>query len=89
MSLTDNFQEASERIRGLSKKPDNDTLLSLYSLFKQGSIGPAEGKRPGRLQMVARAKFDSWAELGDMSCEKAMQEYIALVDKLLEQDRLS
>lgn len=34
MSLT--FEQAAEQVKQLKNKPDNDTLLKLYSLYKQG-----------------------------------------------------
>jgi diazepam-binding inhibitor (GABA receptor modulating acyl-CoA-binding protein) len=38
-------------------------LLQLYALYKQGSEGDVEGKRPGFTDMVGRAKYDAWAAI--------------------------
>ncbi len=81
--LDQNFQQAQIDVKTLTSKPSNDDLLSLYSLFKQGSKGDAEGKRPGRLDMVNRAKFDAWAKLEGKSQDAAKQDYIELVARLL------
>jgi len=77
------FSEAQAKVKTLSSKPSNDQLLQLYSLFKQGSLGDASGKRPGMLDPVGRAKFDAWKKLGGTSKEDAQQRYVDLVEKLL------
>ena len=33
--LETQFKEAAERVKTLEKKPDNETLLKLYALYKQ------------------------------------------------------
>ncbi len=57
------FEQAQKDVKTLTKKPSNDDLLTLYSLFKQGSSGDVTGSRPGMLDMVGRAKYDAWAGL--------------------------
>lgn len=81
--LDQSFQQAQVDVKTLTSKPSNDDLLSLYSLFKQGSNGDATGKRPGRLDMVNRAKYDAWAKLEGTSQDAAKQSYVDLVAKLL------
>ncbi|WP_072802858.1 acyl-CoA-binding protein [Rhodococcoides yunnanense] len=83
--LDQSFQQAQVDVKTLTSKPSNDDLLSLYSLFKQGSKGDAEGKRPGRLDMVNRAKYDAWAKLEGTTQDSAKQSYIDLVTRLLGQ----
>ncbi|KAK6618414.1 Acyl-CoA-binding domain-containing protein 2 [Polyplax serrata] len=36
------FDAAAEKVRTLTKKPTDEELLSLYGLFKQGSVGDNE-----------------------------------------------
>lgn len=81
--LAQQFADAQERVKTLPERPDNDSLLELYALFKQGSVGDATGKRPGMMDFVARAKFDQWAKKKGTSKDDAMRAYVALVDKLL------
>jgi diazepam-binding inhibitor (GABA receptor modulating acyl-CoA-binding protein) len=57
-------------------------LLQLYALYKQGSEGDVEGKRPGFTDMVGRAKYDAWAAVKGTDSEDAMQQYIDLVKSL-------
>ena len=83
MSLEDEFTEAQQRVKTLSSAPSNDKLLELYSLFKQGSIGDVQGKRPGMLDIKGRAKYDAWAKRKSMSKDDAMKAYVALVDGLV------
>ena len=82
--LEKRFIEAAEQAQKLPKKPDNDTLLKLYALYKQAISGDVIGKRPGFTDPVGRAKYDSWVKAKGMSKETAMQEYISLVDVLLK-----
>ncbi len=78
------FEQAVTDSKSLPEKPDNMTLLKLYALYKQGTGGDAEGKRPGFGDMVGRAKWDAWNELKGKSNDEAMQEYIDLVESLKE-----
>ena len=82
MSLQEQFDQAAADSKNLSERPDNMTMLKIYSLYKQGSAGDVEGKRPGMMDMINRAKFDAWAELKGKSKEDAQQEYIDLINEL-------
>jgi carboxylesterase len=66
----------------LRKAQDNDTLLALYSLYKQATAGDVVGARPGGLDMVNRAKYDAWAGRRGTSREEAMRQYAALIERL-------
>ena len=76
------FQAATTAAKQTKKKPDNATLLKLYSYYKQASEGDVSGTRPGGFEFVAGAKFDAWSKLKGMSKDEAMQNYIKQVDKL-------
>ena len=80
--LDDRFAAAADASRTLPERPDNDTMLKLYSLYKQGSVGDIQGKRPGFTDLVGRAKYDAWAKLKGTAKETAMQQYIDLVESL-------
>ena len=81
--LSELFAQAQENIKTLSKKPDDETMLELYSLYKQGSDGDVTGERPGFFDFVGAAKFDAREKLKGMSNEEAMQKYIDKVNDLL------
>ncbi|MDF0530112.1 acyl-CoA-binding protein [Tsukamurella sp. 8F] len=80
--LDDKFAFAQEDVKKLTSKPSNEDLLTLYSTFKQATKGDATGKRPGRLDMVGRAKFDAWAALSGTSSDAAKEKYVATVARL-------
>jgi len=83
MELQELFQQAAANSKTLSAKPDNETLLQLYSLYKQGMEGDNTGEAPSNpFDFVAKAKHMAWEELKGTSKEAAMQQYIDLVNKL-------
>ena len=81
-TLNEQFEQAVADSKNLSERPDNATLLKLYALYKQGSAGDADGKRPGFTDMVGRAKWDAWNELKGQSNDEAKQAYIDLIEDL-------
>jgi diazepam-binding inhibitor (GABA receptor modulator, acyl-CoA-binding protein) len=80
--LKTRFETAAQQAQQLKKRPDNANLLMLYALFKQSTEGDVSGKRPGILDIVGRAKYDSWTAVKGTSQEDAMESYIALVERL-------
>ena len=76
------FEKAMADSKNLSERPDNATLLKIYALYKQGSSGDNNDKKPGFGDMVARAKWDAWNSLKGTSQEDAMQQYIDLIADL-------
>jgi diazepam-binding inhibitor (GABA receptor modulating acyl-CoA-binding protein) len=81
-SLKTAFESAVAQSKQLPERPDNATLLQIYSLYKQATEGDVQGERPGFTEMVARAKHDAWAGRQGMSAEEAMQAYIDLIESL-------
>lgn len=80
--LKTQFSAAASEVQKLPKKPDNNTLLLLYALYKQATSGDVSGKRPGFTNPVGQAKYDAWKKVQGWNQEKAMQGYIDLVNKL-------
>ena len=80
--LEKQFDKASAAVKTLSEKPDNDTLLKLYALYKQGAEGDVAGDKPGFFDFVGVAKYEAWEALAGKSREEAQKEYIALVRAL-------
>ena len=76
------FDKALADSKLLPAKPDNNTLLQIYSLFKQGSVGDVQGDRPGMMDFVGRAKYDAWAALKGKGQAEAQQAYIDLIASL-------
>lgn len=86
--LEQRFEEAARDSQTLSERPDNNTLLQLYALYKQATIGNVNTSRPGQFDFVGRAKWDTWEKLKGTSTKEAMQQYIDLVDRLKKSDGL-
>lgn len=80
--LETRFETASAAAKNLDERPDNDTLLRLYGLYKQGAEGDVRGEKPGFFDFVGLAKYEAWERLAGMSREDAMQQYIDLVERL-------
>jgi carboxylesterase len=81
------FEQAARDVKTLAKTPDNDSLLALYALFKQASVGDVTGERPGLLDQIGRAKYDAWANRRGMSADEAMTAYVDLVTRLKQSPR--
>ena len=84
MALAEDFASAADKVKTLTKRPSDSTLLELYALYKQGSSGDVSGKRPGLFDLKGRAKFDAWADRKGLTRDAAMQQYVALVERLLK-----
>ena len=76
------FEAAAAAAKSLPERPDNDTLLQLYALFKQGSSGDVSGDKPGFFDFVALAKYEAWEKLAGTASDDARQQYVALVESL-------
>ena len=80
--LKTKFEQAAGDVKKLAERPDNDTLLKLYALYKQGSEGDVAGPKPGFFDFVGTAKYEAWAKLKGSKADEAMQKYVDLVNKL-------
>lgn len=80
-SLKSEFDEILLRAKKLPNQPP-EVLLEMYGLYKQAHIGDVSGKRPGRMNLKGRYKYDSWSSRKGMSKEEAMKKYIELIKKL-------
>jgi len=82
MDLTQQFEQAVADSKNLTDRPSNETLLQLYSLYKQATEGDVNGDAPTMFDFVAKAKYEAWSSLQGKSKEAAQQEYISLIQKL-------
>lgn len=76
------FESALERVKTLTQRPDNATLLQLYALYKQATEGDNTTAKPSLTDLVARAKWDAWNKIKGLSRDEAMQRYADLVNSL-------
>jgi acyl-CoA-binding protein len=76
------FEQAAEAAKSLPQRPDDQTLLLLYALYKQASEGDVRGSRPGFFDFVGGAKYEAWEKLRGTDAEHARRQYVELVRKL-------
>ncbi len=80
--LKKKFEAAAANSKNLSERPDNATMLKIYALYKQGSLGDVTDKKPGFSDMVGRAKWDAWNGLKGTTQDDAKRQYIDLIAEL-------
>jgi diazepam-binding inhibitor (GABA receptor modulator, acyl-CoA-binding protein) len=83
MTLKEQFEQAIADSKSITAKPDNNTLLQLYSLYKQatqGDAGSDDSSNP--FDFIAKAKHNAWAQLKGLDAEGAMKQYIDLIASL-------
>jgi len=84
MRLQEQFEQASKVVHTLKERPRNDVLLNLYSLHKQATLGDVSCDEPGMFDFIAKAKYNAWVTKKGLRKEEAMQQYIDLVNQLLQ-----
>ncbi len=82
VDLQADFEAAVAQSKTLSERPDNPTLLRIYALYKQATLGDNTEKKPSFSDMVGRAKWDAWDKLKGTSSDLAKQKYIELIQSL-------
>lgn len=79
------LQEAMDKVQTLSSASNADKL-QLYALYKQATAGTDRGSAPSSFNFVAKAKYDAWEALGDMSAEDAVKAYVDKVAEMAGED---
>lgn len=80
--LNADFEAAVANSRKLAQRPDNPTLLKIYGLYKQATVGDVTEKKPGFGDMIGRAKWDAWNGVKGKTSDEAKQAYIDLIASL-------
>mmetsp|Transcript_32134 Transcript_32134/g.44559 ORF Transcript_32134/g.44559 Transcript_32134/m.44559 type:complete len:282 (-) Transcript_32134:258-1103(-) len=80
------FQGAAARVSAYRGSLTDAVRLQLYALYKQGTVGPCTGTRPGRMDVVGRAKWDAWAGIQEVGRVEAQRQYRQLVEATLPKD---
>lgn len=74
---------ASEQYGDSGRTLSNEDKLKMYKYYKQATEGPAKPEdKPSFFNLVAKAKYNAWAELKDMSKEEAMKAYVKALEDL-------
>ncbi len=83
MATLEQLEQAAAESKELPSKPDNDTLLKLYSFYKQAKEGDAPEKGDYNMfDFVAKAKHQAWLSVKGTSSETAADEYIGIIKSL-------
>ncbi|XP_048395973.1 acyl-CoA-binding domain-containing protein 6-like isoform X1 [Stegostoma tigrinum] len=81
-ALETEFERAAAHVQTLAHAAGRETLLYLYSRFKQAKFGKCNIPKPGFFDFEGKQKWEAWKAVGDMTARQAMKEYIAAVNKL-------
>ncbi len=76
------FETAVANSRKLAERPDNPTLLKIYGLYKQATVGDVDSRKPGFGDLVGRAKWDAWNGFKGTSSDDAKRQYVELIRSL-------
>jgi acyl-CoA-binding protein len=76
------FDAAAADVQKFTKRPDDEDMLRIYALYKQGTEGDVKGERPGAFALKDRAKYDAWARVKGTDQAKAREQYVKLVERL-------
>lgn len=80
--IKENFEFAVEQVRSSdsnsSTGPTDNEKLEFYALYKQATVGKCNTTCPWAFNVVDRAKWDAWNNLGNMSKNNAMIKYCDL-----------
>ncbi|XP_030532080.1 acyl-CoA-binding domain-containing protein 3-like [Rhodamnia argentea] len=71
----------SARNAGLISAIHGEQAMKLYGLHKVALEGPCREHQPMAFRVSARAKWNAWQQLGNISPEVAMEEYIVLLSE--------
>jgi diazepam-binding inhibitor (GABA receptor modulating acyl-CoA-binding protein) len=83
-SVKEEFEKAAADIKASELQPDNETLLVLYSYYKQATEGDCNIPCPNFWDLKGKAKYTAWNDLKGTEPEKAMKKYTKHVNKLLK-----
>ena len=70
------FNQAANDAPKLVGKADDDTLLLLYSFYKQATVGDNNTEKPSFFNFKASKKWEAWNSLKGMSKLLAQGQYI-------------
>ncbi|XP_045445997.1 acyl-CoA-binding protein-like [Melitaea cinxia] len=80
MSLDEQFKKVADSVRNWKTRPSDSENLSLYSLYKQATIGDVNIAEPS--DMIGKAKHKAWTGRKGMSQDEAKKQYIEQAEKL-------
>ncbi len=76
------FGLAATYLQSIVPELDQKSLLSFYGLYKQATVGPCNTPKPGIFNLQAKAKWNAWNDLNDMTKDVAMGKYVDEMERL-------
>jgi diazepam-binding inhibitor (GABA receptor modulating acyl-CoA-binding protein) len=85
------FTAAADKVKRLKTKPSDQDMLEVYGLYKQATVGDINTERPGTFSMdfAGKAKWDAWNGRKGLSTQDAETQYIATVQRLVDEHGLA
>ncbi|XP_074027424.1 acyl-CoA-binding domain-containing protein 6 [Leptinotarsa decemlineata] len=80
--LSISFSKAADHLQKILPNVDNQTLLTLYGYYKQGTEGPCNTPKPSWYDIRSKAKWEAWHKLGDMPSKEAKTFYVENIKAL-------
>lgn len=71
------FNKAATYLQTLVSDLPQDKLLHFYARYKQATEGPCNIPKPGFFDFKGKQKWDAWKNMGDMTKNNAMMEYVS------------
>lgn len=71
------FNKAATYLQTLASNLPQDKLLHFYARYKQATEGPCNIPRPGFFDFKGKQKWEAWKNMGNMSKDNAMVEYVS------------
>jgi len=75
-NINDIFEQATNDASKLLGKIDDDTLLLLYSFYKQATIGDNNTEKPSFFNFRASKKWEAWNSVKGVSKVMAQGQYV-------------
>ena len=85
VDLDSAFVQAADAVRQFANV-DTSTMLRLYGLYKQSTVGVCRTAKPGLFNFAGRQKWEAWHSLGTASADECKRRYIELVNTLAPQE---
>jgi diazepam-binding inhibitor (GABA receptor modulating acyl-CoA-binding protein) len=80
--LQHDFEKATKHAKKFANSDNHETLLFLYSHYKQATTGDCDIKEPNFWDVKGKAKYSAWKKLKGISNDKAKIKYIKKVKKM-------
>lgn len=88
-TLDEAFDKAQAMLVKLNNVPDKDSILDVYGLYKQATVGDINISKPSffSIDIKAKTKYQAWEKFKGLNKENAMKEYVKTVLKLVDADK--